>query len=80
MGRLTPIPPRRWGGKSIPLRAARELARRIPGLEWVNVTTFADSEDMVYITTPRCAYCGTYSPEARCEACGASIVRDGDGR
>lgn len=82
-GRMKPVKPLvRWtGGRgSMTLRAARELRETIPGLSWVNVTTYGDSENMVVITSPRCGYCGTYSPAARCGACGASVVRDGDYR
>jgi len=61
-------------------RIARELARKHPGLAWIDVTEHGDSERMVLITTPICQYCGCYSSEIRCVCCGASAVRDGEVR
>jgi hypothetical protein len=46
-------------------------------LEWVEVTTVGDAEARFLAQTPRCAYCGQLQPRPRCEACGASVVRDG---
>ena len=54
-------------------REALAMREELPGLCFVDVTIHGDSERMVVITSPRCAYCGSWSTEAHCNKCGASV-------
>ena len=57
-------------------RQVQQLEIRLGcALDYVEVTTHGDSERTVCVTTPRCAYCGTFNPSGHCKHCGASVLR-----